>query len=130
MRDLSGEYVLNRLACVLSRGADAIQSGRLRIEHVEPVFRCHMAVVADAKPLEYSFELRSDAQDSSAGSETASLRWEDNGLVARFRTENQDFVRTMSWRYELEDGGRRLKATERIRGGGQDQDNIWIFDRC
>ena len=130
MRDLSGEYVLNRPACVLSRSAGAIQSGRLRIEHAEPVFRCHMSVVADAKPLEYSFELRTDAPDSGAGSETASLRWEDHGLVAQFHTETQDLVRTMSWRYELEDSGRRLKATERIRGGGHDQDNIWIFDRC
>jgi hypothetical protein len=35
----------------------------------------------------------------------------------------------MSWRYELIDSGRRLRATERIRGRGRDQDNIWEFER-
>jgi hypothetical protein len=35
----------------------------------------------------------------------------------------------MSWRYELLDEGRRLRAVEQIRGGGRDQDNTWIFDR-
>jgi hypothetical protein len=35
----------------------------------------------------------------------------------------------MSWRYELNDGGRRLTATEQIRGGGRDQDNVWVFER-
>ena len=35
----------------------------------------------------------------------------------------------MTWRYELGDGGRRLRATERIRGGGRDQDNVWEFER-
>ena len=127
MRDLSGEYVLNRPACTLSPGADAIQSGRLRIDHVEPVFRCHMTVLADATPLDYSFELRSDGQEGSGGDETASLQWDGDRLVATF--SNLASGRTMSWRYELHDGGRRLMATERIRGGDHDQDNIWIFDR-
>jgi hypothetical protein len=33
------------------------------------------------------------------------------------------------WRYELTDGGRRMRASERMRGAGRDQDNVWAFDR-
>ena len=36
--DFSGEWVLNRQACTLSPGADAMQSGVARIEHREPSF--------------------------------------------------------------------------------------------
>jgi hypothetical protein len=36
---------------------------------------------------------------------------------------------TISFRYELQDGGRRLRAAEQIRGGGRDQDNVWVFER-
>jgi hypothetical protein len=35
----------------------------------------------------------------------------------------------MSWRYELLDGGRRLRAIEQLRGSGREQDNVWIFER-
>jgi hypothetical protein len=35
----------------------------------------------------------------------------------------------MTRRYELLDGGRRLRATEQIRGAGRDQDNVWEFAR-
>ena len=33
------------------------------------------------------------------------------------------------FRHELIDGGRRLRAVEQLRGAGQEQDNVWIFDR-
>ena len=42
-------------------------------------------------------------------------------------TPNGELV--ISFRYELEDSGRRLRATERLRGGGREQDNVWVFDR-
>jgi hypothetical protein len=31
--------------------------------------------------------------------------------------------------YERPSDGRRLRAVERIRGGGREQDNVWIFER-
>ena len=40
-----------------------------------------------------------------------------------------DAMAAMTWRYELLAGGHRLRATERIRGGGRDHDNVWEFDR-
>ena len=45
------------------------------------------------------------------------------------RTDVPDAPVTMSWRYELDSSGQRLTATERMRGGGRDQDNVWVFDR-
>jgi hypothetical protein len=56
-----------------------------------------------------------------------SLHWEGNTLVFIDRTTGTDSEVTMSWRYELLED--RLRAVERIRGGGRDQDNIWVFER-
>ena len=61
------------------------------------------------------------------GSIVSSLRWEDNALVFTDITTGPDAEVTMTWRYELLDG--RLRAAERIRGGGRNQDNVWVFER-
>jgi hypothetical protein len=50
-------------------------------------------------------------------------------LVFTFRSQDPAGEVTISFRYELEDGGRRLLATEQLRGGGRDQDNLWVFER-
>ena len=112
--DFSGVWRLNRQASALSPAAAAFQTGVMRIEHREPVFRCQAAFVADEKPIEYAFELRSDSPG---------LRWDGDALVSSFQTGDV----TISFRYELEEGG-RLRAAEALRGGGRDQDNIWVFD--
>jgi len=36
---------------------------------------------------------------------------------------------TISFRYELQNDGRRLQAAEQLRGDGRDQDNVWVFER-
>jgi hypothetical protein len=36
---------------------------------------------------------------------------------------------TVSFRFELLDAGRRLRAAEELRGTDHDQDNVWIFER-
>ena len=46
-----------------------------------------------------------------------------------WRVALPDGAMTITFRYDLEDDGRRLRAAERLRGGGRDQDNAWIFDR-
>jgi hypothetical protein len=127
--DFSGEYVLNRQACTLSPGAAAVQSGVVRIAHREPMFRYQAAFVADGKTFEYTFDRLSDGREVAAGEDgVSSLRWEGNALVAMDRTEHPGSELTMSWRYELLDGGCRLQAVEQIRGAGRDQDNVWVFD--
>jgi hypothetical protein len=59
----------------------------------------------------------------------SSLCWDGDALVATWRSGGPDGEVTMSFRYELQDGGRRLRAAEQIRGDGRDQDNLWVFER-
>ena len=80
--------------------------------------------------MEYSFELLADAPEPAPGENDSSrLYWQGDSLVAEHRTVMPDAVVTMSWRHELTDGGHRLRATEQLRGGGRDQDNVWEFVR-
>ena len=63
---------------------------------------------------------RRSSQSSSLGGDA---------LVFNCRSQGSDESWIMSWRYELLEEGQRLRAVEQIRGGGRDQDNIWIFER-
>jgi len=130
--DFSGEWILNRQASTLSPGADAVQSGVWRIEHREPTFRHKAAFVTESNPFEYEYELLSDGREvvgTQQGARTvSSLRWEGNALVVRWRTQRSDGEMEISFRYELLDAGRRLRATEQVRGTDHDQDNIWVFE--
>jgi hypothetical protein len=133
--DFSGEWKLNRQASTLSPiVAPAAQSGVLRIEHHEPRFTGHLTIVLDGKPFESKFELLSDGREVATtddrGRRTVStLRWDGDALVVTWRIQGPNAEVTISFRYELQDGGRRLRAAEQIRGGGRDQDNLWVFER-
>jgi hypothetical protein len=131
--DFSGEWILNRQASTLSKGADAVQSGVWRIEHREPTFRHKAAFVTESGPREYEYELLSDGREVVSARQGAttvgSLRWEGNALVVTWRTQPSDRETTISFRYELLDAGRRLRAVEQVRGTDHDQDNVWIFER-
>jgi hypothetical protein len=131
--DFSGEWKLNRQACTLSPGAAAAQSGVLRIEHREPRFTAHLTIMLDGKPFDSKFELLSDGREVTETYRerpiVSSLRWDADALVVTWRSQGPDGEVTISFRYELQDGGRRLRAAEQIRGGGRDQDNLWVFER-
>jgi hypothetical protein len=131
--DFSGEWILNRQASTLSPGADGVQSGVWHIEHREPTFRHKATFVTAGKPFNYEFELLSDGGElvgTQQGARTvSSLRWEGNALVVTMRTERSTGETKISFRYELIDAGRRLRAMEQVRGTDHDQDNVWIFDR-
>jgi len=133
--DFSGEWKLNRQASTLSPAvAAAAQSGILRIEHREPKFAAQQTIVLDGKPFESKFELLTDGREVATtddrGRRTVStLRWDAEALVATWRIQGTAAEVAISFRYELEDGGRRLRAAEQIRGGGRDQDNLWVFER-
>ena len=134
--DLSGEWTLNRQASLLSPVvAPTVQSGALRIEHREPRFKSHLTIVFDDKPVESKFELLSDGRDVTTTDDrgqriVSNLRWEGDALVATWQIQGQYGELTISFRYELQDGGRRLRAAEQFRGGGRDQDNVWVFERA
>jgi len=136
--NFSGEWILNRQASTVSVLANAVQSGVVRIEHRDPTFRYKAALVSDSGPLQYGpwpyeYELRSDGREVGfiqQGLTTVStLRWEGEALVATWRIQRVDGELRISSRYELIDNGSRLRAVEQVRGGLQDQDNIWMFDR-
>jgi hypothetical protein len=104
----------------------------LRIEHKEPNFKCHMTIVLDGKPFETKYEMLSDGRETVAEQPrriVSSLCWDGDALVATTRVEIPNGEMTISFQYELEDGGRRLRASEQRRGGGRDQDNVWVFER-
>jgi hypothetical protein len=131
--DFSGEWILNRQASTLSPGADAVQTGVWHIEHREPTFHHKASLVTGSKPIQYEYELLSDGREvigTQQGATTvSSLRWEGNALIVTFQTRRSDSEMKISFRYELVDAGRRLRATEQVRGTDHDQDNIWIFER-
>jgi hypothetical protein len=107
-----------------------MDSATLRIKHHDPVFRCAGKFVAAGQTvLEYSFELQADRREVSAENDRPPLSWDGDALVTEYREGTPEPVFTMRWRYELIEGGRRLRATEQIRGSGRDQDNVWEFER-
>ena len=132
--DLSGEWTLNPQASTLSPiVAPVAESGVLRIEHHEPKFTAHQTIVLGGKPFESNFELLSDGREvvTDAGGRriVSTLRWDGDALVFTSRILGPNSEVTISFRYELQDGGRRLRTAEQIRGGGRDQDNLWVFER-
>jgi hypothetical protein len=131
--NFSGEWTLNRQASTLSSGADAAQSGLWQIEHREPTFRHKASFVMGNTPVEWEYELLSDGREvisTARGATTASsLRWEESALIVTFRTQHSGGEMKISFRYELVDSGRGLRATEQVRGTDHDQDNVWIFQR-
>jgi len=131
--DFSGEWILNRQASKLSALASVVNSGVVQIEHRDPTFRYKAAFVSQNGPLQYEYELRSDGREVGyiqQGLTTLStLRWEGEALVVNSRVQQPDGELRISFRYELIDAGRRIRAVEQIRGGLRDQDNVWVFDR-
>lgn len=132
--DFSGEWQLNRQASMLSPAvASVAQTGTLRIEHKEPNFRCHMTIVFDGKPVDTRYEMLADGRETVATTQgrrtVSSLRWDRDALVATSRVEILSGEITVAFRYELHDGGHRLRVSEHLRGAGRDQDNVWVFER-
>jgi hypothetical protein len=92
-----------------------------------------MTIVLDGKPVETKYELLTDGREvvSTEGGRriASSLRWDAAALIATWRIESPNGEMTIAFRYELQDGGRRVRASEQLRGRGRDQDNVWIFER-
>jgi len=115
--DFSGDWTLNVGASVLSPVvAPVVQGGFARIKHREPSVAVHLSITMDGKPFDVQFERSSN--------------WDGDALAFTDRTQTPHGELTISFRYELEDSGRRLRATEHLRGAGREQDNVWVFDRA
>ena len=130
--DFSGEWTLNRQASTLSPAASGVQGGSVHIEHREPKFLYKATLQTAANPIQYALEFVSDGSQvvsTQAGAKTTtSLRWDGDALVLSSLMQRDAADTSIIFRYELIDGGRRLRATERIRGA-REQDNVWVFER-
>ena len=127
--DFTGDYVLNRQASTLSPGgADAIQSGKVHINHLEPNFQYRVSYMVHDQPLSFQFEMVTDGRESQIIEDEdptqISLRWDGDALL--FVQRNQG---TITFRHELLEAGRVLRVTEQNRGMGRDQDNTFVFER-
>ena len=125
--NFSGEYALDLGASKLEGGAATARDAVLRIDHHEPMIRIDAKFVFFDKTFAWSMHRQCDGRELTDPSDPramSSLSWDDDALVFIYRADA-----TTRWRYELQDSGRQLKASEQIRGGGRDQDNVWIFNR-
>ena len=131
--DFSGERVLNRQLSVLSPAMSGVQSGSLRIQHREPNISVHLTLVLNGQPFETVVERSTDGREVAStqqGRSTASsFKWDGDALVFAARGQSQGCEGSVTIRYELQNSGQRVRATEAIRGCGRDQDNIWVFER-
>jgi len=131
--DFSGTWILNRQACTLSPGADAMRSGSARIEHRDPTFRYEAAFESDGGAVQTAYELLSDGREvvneGDGMTIVSCLRWEGEALIASWQIQRADGEMAISFRHELLDDGRRLRAVEVLRGSDRHQDNVWIFER-
>ena len=127
--DFSGEYALDRASSVLSANAAAIVSAVLRIEHDDPRFHCSARFASADDAVEFTFDRLTDGSEAVSATESSRCHWDDDALVTEDRMGPGETGMVMTWRYELSDDGRRLRASERIVGAGRDQDNVWEFER-
>jgi len=132
--DFSGEWVLNRQASTLPPPVSNVESGVVRIEHREPEFRFHRTYVIAGTSRDADFSIHTDgAEETQTGpsglSTRLTLRWDGSALVLAMRIAGPDFMATNDVRYELLDGGRRLRATEVGRSPQQNHDAVWLYDR-
>jgi hypothetical protein len=130
--NFSGEYVLDRNASKLGGGAATARGATLRIDHLEPLIRIDAKFEFVGQTFAFSTQRTSDGRERTEPSDprnVSSLRWDGDELLFTDRSESAKGSVTMTWRYELVENGRHLRATEQIRGGGRDQDNIWVFER-
>jgi hypothetical protein len=115
--DFSGEWTLNREASALSPVvAPVVQGGFVKIEHREPTVSVHLSVKMDGKPFDARFQRRSE--------------WDGEALIFTDGIPTPNGEMTIVFRYDLQEGGRRLRAAEQLRAPDREQDNVWVFDRA
>lgn len=115
--DFSGEWILNVAESELSPAvAPVVESGFVKIDHREPAIAVHLSITMDGKPFEAQFERASN--------------WDGDSQLFIDKIDTPNGAVTIAFRYQLEASGLRLRATERLRGAGREQDNVWVFDRA
>ena len=106
----------------------------MRIDHREPAFSFHRSYVIGGTPREASFTGATDGKEfTGTGPQgvlsVSTLRWDGPALVLAMRIKGPGIEATNDVRYELLNGGRRLRATEQGRSPQGNHDAVWIYDR-
>ena len=132
--DFSGEWVLNRQDSTLPPPVSSVESGVVRIEHRDPSFTFHRTYVIGGATREARFARATDGREvTETGPQgmpsVSTLRWDGPTLVLAMRIKGPGFEATNDVRYELLNGGRRLRATEQGRSPQGSHDAVWIYDR-
>jgi hypothetical protein len=132
--DFSGEWVLNSRESTLPPPVSNVERGVVRIDHREPAFSFHRRYVIGGTPREASYTGATDGKEfTGTGPQgvlsVSTLRWDGLALVLAMRIKGPGFEATNDVRYELLDGGRRLRATEQGRSPQGDHNAVWIYDR-
>lgn len=132
--DYSGEWVLNRQESALPPAVSNVERGVVRIEHREPEFHFQRTYVIAGTSQDAEFSIRTDGAEQTqtapnGAPTTMTLRWDGPALVLAMQIAGPAYTATNVVRYELLDGGRRLRATESGRAPQHNHDAVWIYDR-
>src|ERR1044072_9986701 len=106
----------------------------MKTEPHEPRFVGQQTIVLGDRPVESKFDLLSDGREVATTDDrgrqiVSSLRWDGDALVASWRIQGANNQLTISFRYELQNGGPRPRATEKRRSARRAQGNVWAFER-
>lgn len=131
--DFSGEWVLNPQESTLQPPI-SVERGVVRIDHREPAFSFQRNYVIGGTPREASYTGATDGKEfTGTGPQgvlsVSTLRWDGTALVLAMRIKGPGFEAINDVRYELLNGGRRLRATEQGRSPQGNHDAVWIYDR-
>jgi hypothetical protein len=129
--DFSGDYELDVQASALEGGAAMVREATMRFIHRDPDVRCEAAFVFDDDTTRFAVDHVIDGQSISDGQEpptVLSASWDGDAMIFAYDMGASDARVHMTWRYELQADG-ALVAKERMRGGGRDQENTWVFRR-
>jgi hypothetical protein len=131
--DFSGDWVLDRAASVLQAESAAVESGTVRIEHRDPEFRFARTFVVKQQPIDTAFDIVADGREvarTAAGRTSRSrLEWQGRSLLLTVLIDTPRGEVSNIVRYELLEGGKRLRAIEDVGGAAPTHHNIWIFVR-
>jgi hypothetical protein len=115
--NFTGQWTLNVAASALSPVvAPVVQSGFVRIDHQEPLVSVHLSITMAGEAFDVRFQ-----RDSN---------WDGDALAFVDKVATPNGEMTISFRYDILDSGRRLRAAEELRAPDREQDNVWIFDRA
>ncbi len=96
--------------------APVVQGGFVKIDHREPTVAVHLSIKMGGKPFDARFQ--------------RSSKWDGEALIFDDTIPTPNGEMTIEFRYELLEGGRRLRAAEQLRAPDREQDNVWVFDRA